>query len=428
MLKRITVVLSLAFGAAVLSTVLVLTPDTALAQDEKKEEQKDKPRVGAKVAKPLKAAQDAMKKEDWDSALAKTLEANAIPDKTSFEQYQIDEFLSFVYLKKADYVNAEKAYGALLKSGFLPAEDVPDRVKIATQLSFQNQNYKQAIEYGKRWIETGGDSSAEAHSLLAQAYFIEDDFPNALKHANSAIEAAKRAGEPVKEPWLQIKLQAQNEADDMVGVAATLEELVRAFPSQKYWEQLLGVNQRVMEQDDRVTLSLFELMFDLNALKRDVDYVEMSQLAIEAGIPGEAVKALEQGFANKVLEKEDVPRRKALLQEAQTSAQNDKKSLPALEAEARNAKTGQADAGLGAAYLSYDQYDKAAEALRRGITKGGLKRPEEAQLALGRTLLGLNQPEEALKAFAAVPDTSEFARVANLWEIYAAGPRPIPQK
>lgn len=424
MLKRIVIVLCLAFGAAVISAVLVLAPGAAYAQDEKKE----KPKIGAKVGKPLKAAQDAMKKEDWDTALAKTLEANAIPDKTSFEQYQIDEFLSFVYLKKSDYVNAEKAYTALLNSEYLPSEDVPDRVKIATQLAFQNQNYKQAIAFGNRWVETGGPGASEAHSLLAQAYFIEDDFQNAQKHANSAIEAAKAAGEPVKEPWLQIKLQAQNEADDMVGVGATLEELVRGFPSQKYWDQLLGVNQRVEEQNERVTLGLYQLMFEMGALKRDVDYVEMAQLAIEAGVPGEAAKTLEQGFANKVLEKEDVPRRKSLLKEAQASAQSDQKSLPTLEAEAKAAKTGQADAGLGAAYLSYDQYDKAVEALRRGIAKGGLKRPEEAQLALGRALLKLNQAEEAQKAFAAVPDTSKFARVANLWEIYAAGPRPIPQK
>ena len=423
MLNRIVLALSLALVVAAVSSVLVLAPSAAYAKEEKKEQ----PRVGAKVGKPLKAAQDAIKKQDWDTALARTLEADAIPDKTSFENYQIDEFLSYLYLKKGDYVNAEVAYEELLKSEHLPPEDVLDRVKVATQLSFQNKHYPKAIEFGNRWIELSGGSASEAHSLVSQAYFIEDDYPNAIKHANSAIEVARRNGEPIKEPWLQTKLASYNEADDMVGVAATLEELVREFPGQKYWEQLIGVNQRVTEQDDRVTLSLYQLMFELGALKRDDDYIEMAQLAIEAGFPGEAVKSLEQGFANKLLEKEDVPRRKALLEEAQTSAQNDQKSLAGLEIEAKAAKAGQADVGLGSAYLSYDQYDKAVEALRRGIAKGGVKRPDEAQIALGRALLKFNQPEEAVKAFAAVPDSSKFARVANLWEIYAAGPRPIPQ-
>jgi tetratricopeptide (TPR) repeat protein len=167
-------------------------------------------------------------------------------------------------------------------------------------------------------------------------------------------------------------------------------------------------------------------MLELDAMRRDTDYVEMAQLAIEAGVPGDAVKVLDKGFANKVLEKDDVPRRRALLKEAQTAAAADQKSLASLETEAKAAKTGEADVGLGTAYLSYDQYDKAAEALRRGLQKGGAKRPDEAQLLLGTALLKLNQQDEAVKAFEAVPDTSKYARVANLWEIYAKGPRPVP--
>ena len=427
MLNRLVVVLSMALGAAALASVLSIVPGPAHAQEAKKEEKKTTPRVGAKVAKPLKAAQEAMKNQDWDTALAKTMEADAIPDKTAFEDYQIDEFLSFIYLKKTDYTHAAVAYEEMLKSEYMPPEEVPDRVKVATQLNFQIKDYPKAIEFGKRWIETSGGADSEAHSLVAQAYFIEDDYANALTHAKNAIGTARRNGEPLKEAWLQIVLACYNNNDDTVGITAALEDLVREFPTQKYWEQLLGVNQRVLEQDDRVTLSLYELMFELGALKRDDDYVEMAQLAIQAGVPGEAVKVLELGFQNKLLETEDVPRRKALLDESRASAQNDQKSLAGLETEAKSAKTGQADVALGSAYLSYDQYDKAAEALRRGIAKGGVKRPDEAQITLGRALLKVNQPEEALKAFAAIPDASKFARVANLWEIYAAGPRPIPR-
>ena len=201
---------------------------------------------------------------------------------------------------------------------------------------------------------------------------------------------------------------------------------MQEFPNHNYWEQLLAVTQHVDESDDRVTLNLYRLMLELDAMRRDTDYVEMAQLAIEAGVPGDAVKVLDKGFQNKVLESEDVARRRSLLQEAKTAAAADQKALAGLEGEARNAKAGEADVGLGTAYLSYDQYDKAAEALRRGLQKGGVKRPDEAQLLLGTALLKLNQQDEAVKAFEAVPDTSKYARVANLWEIYAKGPRPVP--
>ncbi len=83
------------------------------------------------------------------------------------------------------------------------------------------------------------------------------------------------------------------------------------------------------------------------------------------------------------------------------------------------ASSGDADAVLGIAYLSYDQYDKAIEALQRGLKKGGVKRPEEAQLMLGRALLKANRNADAVQAFEAIPKGSKLAEVANLWAIYA---------
>src|SRR5262245_43559576 len=335
MLNRIVLAVSLALGVTALGSALVLAPQAVQAQDKKDEKKKEGPKVSPKVAKPLKAAQEAMGKNDWDTALARTLEAKALPELTEQDKYQIEEFLSYIYLKKQDYKNAAVSYDATLASGLVPPEQLVERLKVATPLNFQIQNYPKAIEYGNRWIEAVGAPVADAESLVAQAYYIQDDYPNALKHAQAAIDAARAQGQPVKEPWLQIKLGAQNEADDMTAVAGTLAELVQEFPSHKYWEQLLAVTQQVEETDDRVTLNLYRLMLELDAMRRDTDYVEMAQLAIEAGVPGDAVKVLDKGFANKSLEKDDVPRRRALLKEAQTAAAADKKSLASLEPEAK---------------------------------------------------------------------------------------------
>ncbi len=44
-------------------------------------------------------------------------------------------------------------------------------------------------------------------------------------------------------------------------------------------------------------MNLYRLMFDLGQLKRPDDYVELAQFTFDAGIPGESVKVLKQGFA-----------------------------------------------------------------------------------------------------------------------------------
>jgi TolA-binding protein len=133
------------------------------------------------------------------------------------------------------------------------------------------------------------------------------------------------------------------------------------------------------------------------------------------------VTVLEKGIATKVFaEKRDQERSARLLTNAKTQAEAMKAELPKLEQEARAAKTGEPDVALGMAYMSYAQYDKAVEALRRGVQKGAGRRTDEANIMLGRAYLKLKQKDAARKAFKAVPDDSKLARVAELYDLHAA--------
>jgi len=91
--------------------------------------------------------------------------------------------------------------------------------------------------------------------------------------------------------------------------------------------------------------------------------------------------------------------------------------LPALDTESRSAPTGEASVKLGEAYMSYGDYAKSVEAITRGISKGGLKSIDEAQLHLGLSLAKLKRNKEANAAFNAVPAASKLQKVAKLWSI-----------
>ena len=57
--------------------------------------------------------------------------------------------------------------------------------------------------------------------------------------------------------------------------------------------------------------------------------------------------------------------------------------------------------------------------IRRGISKGGVSRLDDANLLLGASLLELGKQDEALAAFeaakAAAPAGSPLGRIADLW-------------
>ena len=167
-------------------------------------------------------------------------------------------------------------------------------------------------------------------------------------------------------------------------------------------------------------LNIYRLAADVDAMKRPEEYTEMAQLAIDAGSPGEAQRILEKGFAKNVFtEQRDKERNTRLLEAAKKQAAADQASLTKIAGDASGAKTGDKDVGLGLAYLSYQQYDKAVAALNDGIAKGGLRNEAEARLLLGIAQLKAGKADDATKTFHSVKGDPTLERLANLWTLHA---------
>ncbi len=398
--------LALSLGAVTLTGVLV--PTSAEAQKFSKE-----------VGEPLQAAQASIKKKQWNAALTSIKQAQAVPRKTPVEEYTINELLGYVLLQTGDSTGAARAYEQNLNSGQTPADQVPARVKTLAQLNAKAKNFPKAIEYGNRWIKASpGD--ADAYYLVAQSYYQTQDCKNTVRILQNGMDAAKRNGQPVKENWLDMKAYCQDKLNDKEGLAETREQLVRNNPSRENWDSLLTTLYNNPDNDDLTTLGYYRLGFDLDVLKKPDHYMDMAEMSIEGKMPGEAVAVMEKGVANKVFADKSVERSTRLLNNAKTQAAAMKSELPKLEQEARASKSGEADVGLGMAYLSYGQYEKAIETLQRGLQKGANKRTDEAHIMLGRAYLKLKQKDAARRAFKAVPDDSKLARVAELYDLHAA--------
>jgi hypothetical protein len=74
---------------------------------------------------------------------------------------------------------------------------------------------------------------------------------------------------------------------------------------------------------------------------------------------------------------------------------------------------------MGLAYLGYQQYDKAASELTKGISKGNVKNPAEAELLLGIAQLKAGHKDDAVKAFHAVKGDPILEKIASLWALHA---------
>jgi tetratricopeptide (TPR) repeat protein len=410
-------ILALVLGTAVVGTTSLALVATAHAEDKDKD--KDKQKVSKALAKPLKAAQDAMQAKKYPEALAKLKEADALPGKSPYDQHLINEMLGFVYVRTQNYPEAAKALEAGLNDGQLDQAEVAQRVRALAQVNYQIKNYDKAIEFGNRAVK-GGFADDEMNTLVGQAYYIKGDYKGTVKFMDGYVDSEIKSGKTPKEQSLQLIMSSCVKLDDSGCTTHALERLVGSYPKTEYWQNLLYTMFSAPSQNDKSLLQLFRLMSEVDVLKRPDDYTEMAQLAIEQGSPGEAQHILEKGFQKNVFtDARSQDKNKRLLESAKKAAAADLASLPKIEKDAETAATGDKLVGVGLAYLGYQQYDKAADSLSRGLAKGGVRNEAEARLLLGIAQLKAGHKDDANKSFRAVKGDAGLERLANLWSLHA---------
>ena len=403
-------------GAVIATAALVVSAAPALAAEGKAE---GKPTNSAKLAKPLKEVQEMLKAKKFAEAVAKLKEAEGLAGKTPYDQHLINDMLGFAYVRTANYAEAAKVLEAELDDGFTPQADMPQRIRALAQVNYQIKNYDKAIEFGNRAIK-GGFADEEMRTLVGQAYYLKGDWKDTLKFEEGVADGQIKNGQTPKSETLQLILSACVKLSDSACETRALEKVVAYYPKPDYWYQLLYSMRQQTSGNDANTLQTYRLMLEVDVLKNAEDYTEMAQLALEAGSPGEAQRILEKGFAKGVFaDQRAKERNQRLLDSAKKAAATDQASLARIEKEADAATTGAKNVGVGLAYFGYGQYDKAADDINKGLSKGGLRNEAEARLLLGIAQLKAGHKEDAVKSFHAVKGDASLERLANLWTLHA---------
>jgi len=399
-------------SALIAGCAAVLLAAPALAEEGKNN-------VSAKMAKPLKAAQEDLMAKRYSDAILKLKEADANPGKSGYDQHVINEMLKVAYARTQNYAEAAKAMEAEIDDGFVPPSEMPVLVRGLAQVNYQIKNYDKAIEFGNRAIK-GGFADEELRTLVGQAYYLKGDWKGTLHFEEGMVDNVIKEGRTPKSEALQLVLSACVKLNDQPCETRALERVVTYYPKPEYWYQLLFTLRQQTSGNDANTLQTYRLMSEVDVLKNPDDYTEMAQLALEAGSPGEAQRILEKGIAKGVFADQRAKQKnERLLESAKKAAATDQASLQRIAKEADAATTGAKNVGLGLAYFGYAQYDKAVEEISKGLTKGGLRNEAEARLLLGIAQLKAGHKDDAAKTFHAVKGDPSLERLASLWTLHA---------
>ena len=388
-----------------LATALLLAAGLVQAQEALRPE----------IGKPLQAAQDLMKAGKYKDALVKVREAEAAGDRTPYENYFIDRMRGSAAAGAGDEGTATRSFEAVLASGRLQAAEKLQTLEALAGSAYRAKDYAKALEWAQRYFKEGG-SSAQMRTLQVSAHYLSGDFAAVVRDMQEKVQAAEQAVPLVDEQTLRLLAASQLKLGDEAGYANTLEKLLIHHPKKDYWADLLARIQNKPGFAERLALDMYRLQVATETMDEPAQYVEMAQLALQSGLPAEAKRVIEAGYAaGKLGTGTEAERHKRLRDMAIKQSADDEKTLNA-EVIGRSAE---ALVNNGQALVSAGQVDKGIELIEHGIVKGGLKRPDDAKLHLGQAYLKSGNKDKAIETFKSVRGSDGVGDLARLWAIRA---------
>lgn len=369
--------------------------------------------VRPEVGTPLQAAQNLIKAQKFKEALVKVHDAEAVPNKTASETYLIERMRIAAASGAGDMAAASKAYDALSGSGKISPADKLRMVESIAGGYYRNKEYAKAVEWAQRYARDGGNS-AQMQTLLIQAQYLAGDTAGVTKELMADIQADEKAGKAPSEDRLKLLMNATAKQPEGSAYTFALERLVTYYPKKEYWAEMIAGVQRKPGFSDRFSLDIYRLMLASGGMVKANDYMEMTQLALQAGFAAEGKAAIDKGFAAGVLGTgAEADRQKRLRDLAVRKVDEARAEAPAKEAEALAAKDGTALVTVGFNQALSGQAATGVALIEKGIAKGGLKRPEDAKLRLGQAMVLAGDPKAAnvLRGVTGADGTADLARM-----------------
>ena len=377
--------------------------------------------VRPEVGKPMQQAGDLLRGGKAKEALAKVREAEAVGGRTGAEQTLIDRMKAAAAQRAGDTGTAIQALESLY-SRSSGAEQGLFAEQLASAYA-QSRNNGKASEYVQKAIAAGNNSSG-VRQLQSYLQSSSGDYNAIARDAQAAVSAAEQGGRRPDEGDLLRLADAQTRTGATAGYINTLEKLLAYYPKKDYWSAYLGRLPRKTGFSPRYDLDVLRLRLASGTLTKTEEFMEMAQLSLQAGLPVEARRVVDQGYKNGLLGTGAEAARHQRLRDLVVKQEGEQKD--ALKAQAMDAaleKEGDALVKVGYATVSAGDAERGLALIEQGIAKGNLKRPDEAKLRLGMAQLqSAGKKQVAVQTLRSVKGTDGTADIARLWVVQGAAP------
>ncbi len=367
--------------------------------------------VRAEVGKPLQEAQKLASSGRYKEALAKLKEADAVGGKSDLEKFQIEYTRGSAATAAGENETAARAFEQVLASPKLSSAQAPKITEALASIYLRARDYPKAITYIQKVLKDNPNNSQMREQLI-QTYYQSGKLNEAAKE----LQGAKSEGS------LQMLANIQLKQNDKAGYVQTLEKLAASYPKASYWADLLN---RVIGKpgfSSTLNLDVMRLKLALKQITKPSEFMEMGQLALQAGNAAEALKIVDEGYKKGALGTgADAGRHQRLKDLATKTLADQQKNAATQEANFRKEKDADGLANLGYALVSDGKAD-GLKLMEEAIKLGTGRKPEEMKLHYGVAQYVAGKKSAAISTLKSVKGTAGEPELARYWTMYINNP------
>lgn len=295
-----------------------------------------------------------------------------------YEKGKVEQILFSIAYSQDNY---EKARGHLknaIDSGGLAAHEIDAARYQSAQLFLQEEKWKEGAAALEEWLKTATNPNSAAYYLLAVAYYQQDDFDRALPPAKKTVELMDKT--KPNENWLQMLSALHLQREEYKEAVPILEQLIAVAPDKKtYWMQLSSIYGQM--EDYPNALAIMQLANSAGLVTEDGEVRRLADLLLFNDVPYRGAQVIEAAIEKKIVNLDDKLYEK--LANCWIAAGEYDKAIPPLQRAAEMAATGDTFIRLGEVQVQREDWPGAVAAVQRGVDKGQLRDPANAQLMLG---------------------------------------------
>lgn len=373
--------------------------------------------VRPEVGKHLKDAQTLIKASKYKEALAKVRDAEGVSGRNATENSTIEYMRMAAASGAGDADQVVKGFEALKAAGKIDNASQIRTMETIAGTYLRAGNSAKALEWANKYFAAGGNSPGMKQVQL-NAQVKSGDMATVLKDAMADLRADEAAGRVPSKDKLDLAHFAALKQKDNNAVALIEEKKLNFYPTKDMWTQVLAGLTQKKYFSDKYTLDVYRLKLVTGNIVKSDDYMEMAQLAAQAGYPDEGKKIVEKGLAAGILgQGTEGARHKRLADLLTKKIAEAKAAAPEAEKVASESKDGTPMVSLGLAIAFRGDTLKGTQMIKAAIDKG-VKSNEDANLYLGLAYLNggdVSKAQAAWKAASRGGANNAAAELARLW-------------